>query len=164
MSTSHTWRTPAVVLVAGGLILTLAIGIRHGFGLFLQPMSAELHWGRESFALAIAVQNLVWGAATPFTGMFADRFGTHRVTFVCAILYASGLALMPLATSPLMLVLTTGLLVGTGLSGLSFSIVAGVIGRKYAAEQRSMALGISAAAGSFGQFAMLPITQTLMST
>jgi hypothetical protein len=75
-SSSAQWRTPAVVLVGAGLILTLGMGIRHGFGLFLQPMSADLHWGREVFALAIAVQNLVWGASQPFAGMVADKYGT----------------------------------------------------------------------------------------
>jgi predicted MFS family arabinose efflux permease len=157
------WRTPTVVLVASGLILTLSMGIRHGFGLFLQPMSADLHWGRETFALALAVQNLMWGVATPFAGMFADRFGTHKVVFVCALLYVAGLATMAHSTSPLMMVLTAGVLIGTGLAGLSFSVVAGVLGRKYPPEKRSMALGISAAAGSFGQFAMLPVTQLLLS-
>jgi len=157
------WRTPTVVLVASGMLLTLSMGIRHGFGLFLQPMSADLHWGRETFALALAVQNLMWGVATPFAGMLADRYGSHRVAFVCALLYIAGLATMPLATSPLMLVVTAGLLIGTGLAGLSFSVVAGVLGRKFPPAKRSMALGISAAAGSFGQFAMLPLTQTLLS-
>ena len=157
------WRTPTVVLVASGLILTLSMGIRHGFGLFLQPMSADLHWGRETFALALAVQNLVWGAATPFAGMYADRFGSHKVAFVCALLYVAGLATMAHATSPVTMVLTAGVLIGTGLAGLSFSVVAGVLGRKYPPEKRSMALGISAAAGSFGQFAMLPLTQWLLS-
>ena len=167
MSASHArradWRTPTVVLIASGLILTLSMGIRHGFGLFLQPMSADLHWGRETFALAIAVQNLMWGIATPFAGMFADRFGSHRVALVCALLYVAGLASMAVATTPLMLVLTAGVLIGTGLAGLSFSIVAGVLGRKFPPEKRSMALGISAAAGSFGQFAVLPVTQILLS-
>ncbi len=157
------WRTPAVVLVASGLILTLSLGIRHGFGLFLQPMSADLHWGRETFALAMAVQNLIFGAATPFAGMFADRFGTHKVAFVCGLLYVAGLATMAYATSPLTMVLTAGVLIGTGLAGITFSVVAGVLGRKYPPEKRSMALGISAAAGSFGQFAMLPLTQWLLS-
>ncbi len=156
------WRTPTVVLVASGLLLALSMGIRHGFGLFLQPMSAELHWGRETFALALAVQNLVWGAATPFAGMFADRFGTHKVVFACALLYIAGLATMAHATTPLMMVLTAGVLIGIGLAGLSFSTVAGVLGRNYPAEKRSMALGISAAAGSFGQFAMLPVTELLL--
>jgi predicted MFS family arabinose efflux permease len=165
MSTTHRagWRTPAVVLVASGLILTLSMGIRHGFGLFLQPMSADLHWGRETFAFAMAVQNIVWGAATPFAGMLADRFGTHRVTFACGLLYVAGLAAMAHATSPLTLALSAGVLIGLGLSGLSFSVVAGVLGRRYPPEKRSMALGISAAAGSFGQFAVLPLTQGLLS-
>lgn len=157
------WRTPTVVLVASGLILTLSMGIRHGFGLFLQPMSADLHWGRETFALAMAVQNIMWGAAAPFAGMFADRFGSHRVALVCALLYVAGLATMANATTTLTLVLTAGVLIGTGLAGLSYSIVAGVLGRRYPPEKRSMALGISAAAGSFGQFAVLPLTQTLIS-
>jgi MFS family permease len=75
------WRTPTVVLVCGGVILTLGMGIRHGFGLFLQPISADMHWGRETFALALAVQNLVWGVTQPFTGMLADKYGTARVVF-----------------------------------------------------------------------------------
>jgi len=163
-TTSRTdWRTPTVVLVATGLILTLSMGIRHGFGLFLQPMSAAHGWGRETFALAIAVQNLTWGAATPFAGMFADRFGSHRVVVVCAFLYVAGLALMAFATSPVTFVLTAGVLIGLGLAGVTFSIVAGVLGRRYPPEKRSMALGISAAAGSFGQFAVLPFTQWLLS-
>jgi predicted MFS family arabinose efflux permease len=157
------WRSPTVVLVASGLILMLSLGIRHGFGLFLQPMSADLHWGRETFALAMAVQNLVFGAATPFAGMFADRFGAHRVAAVCGLLYVAGLATMAYATTPVTMVLTAGILIGIGLSGVTFSVVAGVLGRKYPPEKRSMALGVSAAAGSFGQFAMLPLTQWLLS-
>jgi len=157
------WRTPTVVLVASGLILMLAMGIRHGFGLFLQPMSSDLHWGRETFALAMAVQNLMWGIAAPFAGMFADRYGSHRVALACALLYVGGLALMAQVSSPLLLVLTAGVLIGTGLAGLSYSVVAGVLGRRYPPEKRSMALGISAAAGSVGQFAILPLMQWLLS-
>jgi len=156
------WRTPTVVLVCGGLVLTLGMGIRHGFGLFLQPMSADLHWGRETFALAMAVQNLVWGATQPFAGMFADRYGTARVVVIGALLYVLGLVTMAHASTPLMLVLTGGLLIGTGLSGITYSVIAGVLGRRFPPEQRSLALGISAAAGSFGQFAMLPLTQWLL--
>ena len=85
------WRTPTVVLACGGVVLTLSMGLRHGFGLFLQPMSADLHWGRETFALAIAVQNLVWGIVQPFTGMFADRYGTAKVVVIGALTYALGL-------------------------------------------------------------------------
>ena len=157
------WRTPIVILVSGGLILTIAMGIRHGFGLFLQPMSADLHWGRETFALAIAVQNLVWGATQPFVGMFADKYGTGRVVIFGVVLYALGLVAMAHAATPLMLVLTSGVLIGIGLSGVTFSVVSGVLGRSFPPEKRSMVLGISAAAGSFGQFAMLPLTQWLLS-
>lgn len=162
-SSSADWRTPTVVLVAGGIILTLAMGIRSGFGLFLQPISSDLGWGRETFALAIAIQNLVWGATQPFTGMIADRFGTARVVIGGCILYVLGLLLMSTATAPWLFVLTAGILIGTGLSGVTFSVISGVLGRRFPPEKRSMALGISAAAGSFGQFAILPLTQWLLS-
>ena len=160
--TTSSWRTPNTVLICGGLILTLAMGIRHGFGLFLQPMSADLHWGRETFALALAVQNLVWGATQPFVGMIADKYGAGRVLIGGTILYGLGLVTMAHATTPLMMVLTAGVLIGTGLSGVTFSVVSGVLGRAFPPEKRSMALGISAAAGSFGQFAVLPLTQYLL--
>ena len=164
MSVTGYWRTPTVVLICAGLVLTLSMGIRHGFGLFLQPMSADLGWGRETFALAMAVQNLLWGITQPFAGMLADRYGTARVVVAGALLYALGLFTMAHASTPLMLVLTAGVLIGIGLSGLTFSVVAGVLGRSFPPEKRSMVLGISAAAGSFGQFAMLPVTQLLLST
>jgi predicted MFS family arabinose efflux permease len=160
--TTSSWRTPNTVLICGGLILTLAMGIRHGFGLFLQPMSADLHWGRETFALALAVQNLVWGVTQPFAGMIADKYGAGRVLIGGTILYGLGLVTMAHAATPLMMVLTAGVLIGTGLSGVTFSVVSGVLGRAFPPEKRSMALGISAAAGSFGQFAVLPLTQYLL--
>jgi predicted MFS family arabinose efflux permease len=157
------WRTPTVVLVCGGLILTLGMGIRHGFGLFLQPITADLHWGRETFALALAVQNLVWGATQPFAGMLADKYGSGRVVLGGVVLYVLGLIWMAHPSSPLTFILAAGLLIGTGLSGVTFSVIAGVLGRAFPPEKRSMALGISAAAGSFGQFALLPLTQWLLS-
>jgi len=160
--TAPSWRSPNTVLICGGLILTLAMGIRHGFGLFLQPMSADLHWGRETFALALAVQNLVWGATQPFAGMIADKYGAGRVLIGGTVLYGLGLVTMAHAATPLMMVLTAGVLIGTGLSGVTFSVVSGVLGRAFPPEKRSMALGISAAAGSFGQFAVLPLTQYLL--
>ena len=146
------------------LILTLSMGIRHGFGLFLQPVSSEMGWGRETFALAIAVQNLTWGATQPFAGMIADRFGSARVMLARRLLYVAR-ARDDVATrrrrccscSP------RGVLIGTGQSGVTYSVVSGVLGRRFPPEKRSMALGISAAAGSFGQFAMLPFTQWLLS-
>ena len=158
------WRTPTVILVCGGIVLMLSMGLRHGFGLFLQPMSTDLHWGRESFALAMAVQNLVWGVMQPVSGMVADRYGTAKVVLAGAVLYVLGLVTMAHATTPLALVLTCGVLIGAGLSGLTFSVISGVLGRAYPPERRSMVLGISAAAGSFGQFAMVPATQWLLST
>jgi len=156
------WRTPTVVLVASALVLSTSMGIRHGFGFFLQPVSAEMGWGREVFALAIAVQNLVWGATQPFAGMIADRFGSARVLIAGTILYMLGLVTMSLSSSPLTFVLTAGVLIGIGQSGVTYSVVSGVLGRRYPPEKRSMALGISAAAGSFGQFAMLPLTQWML--
>ncbi|HEY5309561.1 MAG TPA: MFS transporter, partial [Casimicrobiaceae bacterium] len=158
------WRTPTVVLVCGGIILTLAMGIRHGFGLFLQPISHDMGWGRETFALAIAVQNLVWGVTQPFVGMMADKHGSARVVLVGAALYAVGLVTMAHVHTPWLFVLTSGVLIGTGLSGVTFSVISGVLGRRFPPEKRSMALGISAAAGSFGQFAMLPLSQWLLAT
>jgi MFS family permease len=163
MSTTTSWRTPTLVLACGGLIMTLAMGARHGFGLFLQPMSADHGWGREVFAFALALQNLMWGAAQPFAGLIADRWGAGRVLFGGAILYVAGLIWMAYAGSGTELAISSGLLIGVGLSGTTFSIVYGVLGRIYPPEKRTMALGIAGAAGSFGQFAMLPGTQALIS-
>ncbi len=159
---ARNWRSPTVVLVCGGLIMTLAMGARHGFGLFLQPMSTAHGWGRETFAFALALQNLMWGVAQPFTGLIADRYGAGRVLFAGAVLYVVGLVWMAYAGSGTELALSSGVLIGLGLSGTTFSIVYGVLGRIYPPEKRSMALGIAGAAGSFGQFAMLPATQALI--
>lgn len=157
------WRASRWVLIGAALILALSMGIRHGFGLFLPPMSAEFGWGRETFAFAIALQNLLWGLSQPFAGALADRFGAARVMVVGGILYALGLVLMASADSLWSLSLSAGLLIGLGLSGTTFSVVLGVVGRAVPAEKRSMAMGIAAAAGSFGQFAMLPGTLGLIS-
>lgn len=159
---NSSWRNPAVVLACACLILMLSLGTRQSFGLFLQPLSSGRGWGREIFAFAIAVQNLVWGLAQPFSGMIADKYGAGRVLAVGAILYALGLVLMPLSTTGVQLDLSAGLLIGLGMSGTSFSVVLGVIGRSMSPEKRSMGLGIASAGGSFGQFAMLPYGQTLI--
>jgi MFS family permease len=143
------------VLWCGAAIVTLSMGIRHGFGLWLQPITMERGWSRESFAFALAVQNLVWGLAGPFTGMIADRFGALRVLVVGGLLYAAGLALMALAATPLAFLGSAGLLIGLAQSGTTYAIVYGVIARNVAPEKRSWAMGITAAAGSFGQFAMV---------
>ena len=155
-------RTGIWLMVGASLILALSLGTRHGFGLFLSPMSADFGWGRGVFAFAIALQNLIWGVAQPFTGALADRFGAQRAIIVGGVLYAAGLVLMGLADSPLSLSLSAGLLIGIGLSGTSFSVILGVVGRAVPVEKRSMAMGIAAAAGSFGQFAMLPGTLGLI--
>ncbi|MGN8344103.1 MFS transporter [Pseudomonas sp. SMV71] len=156
------WRTCGWVLVGSALILALSLGVRHGFGLFLSPMSAEFGWGRGVFAFAIALQNLIWGLAQPFTGALADRFGAAKVVLIGGVLYAVGLVLMGLSDSPWSLSLSAGLLIGIGLSGTSFSVILGVVGRAVPPEKRSMGMGIASAAGSFGQFAMLPGTLGLI--
>ncbi|WP_373323509.1 MFS transporter, partial [Metapseudomonas otitidis] len=123
------WRTSGWVLLGASLILALSLGIRHGFGLFLAPMSGEFGWGREVFAFAIALQNLIWGLSQPFTGALADRFGATRAVVVGGVLYALGLVLMSLSHTPLQLSASAGLLIGIGLSGTSFSVILGVVGR-----------------------------------
>lgn len=157
------WRTPALVLICGGLILTLAMGVRHGFGLFLQPMTLEHGWGRETFAFALAMQNLLWGITQPLTGLIADRYGAGKVLVVGSVLYVLGLIGMAYATSSTGFVFSAGILIGIGLSGTTFSVIYGVLGRITPPEKRSMALGIAGAAGSFGQFALLPVSQSLIS-
>lgn len=158
----NNWRTPTVVLVCGGLLMTLAMGVRHGFGLFLQPMTLDHGWGRETFAFALALQNLLWGATQPLTGLIADRYGAGKVLFAGSVLYVLGLVGMALSTSGTAFTLSAGVLIGIGLSGTTFSIVYGVLGRITPPEKRSMALGIAGAMGSFGQFALLPVSQGLI--
>ena len=158
------WRTPGVVLLCGGVILTLAMGTRQGFGLFLQPMTLDHGWSRETFAFAIALQNLIWGASQPFFGMIADRKGAGRVLVTGAALYAAGLVLMAFADTGWQFSLATGLFVGLAQGCTTFSIVFGVVSRIFPPERRSIALGLCSAAGSFGQFAMLPYTGTLIAT
>ena len=153
----------AVMLVCASLILTLSLGTRHSFGLFLQPMSMANGWGREVFGFAVAVQNLLWGLSQPLTGMLADRFGARRVLFTGGLLFALGLVFMANSTTALGLTLAIGVFVGLGMSCTSFNIVFGALGRAYSAEKRSVVLGISSAAGSFGQFAILPLALFLIS-
>ena len=150
------------VLICGAMIVTLSMGIRHGFGLWLQPITMERGWSRETFAFAIAVQNLMWGATGPFAGMLADRFGAFRVLLAGALLYAGGLVLMGLATSGLAFTGSAGLLLGMAQAGTTYAIVYGVIGRNVAPEKRSWAMGVAAAAGSFGQFLMVPVENWLI--
>jgi MFS family permease len=151
------------VMVCATSILALAIGIRLSFGLFLQPMSQTLGWGRETFAFGIALQNILWGVTQPLMGMLADKYGARKVVAMGGLGYCLGLYLMSQATSPLALNLTTGLLIGVSLSATSFAVVLGVVGRAVSERNRSMALGLASAGGSVGQVLILPIGQALIS-
>jgi len=163
-NSTSTWRTPLVILIAGCIILTLSMGVRHTAGLFLQPMTVDHGWTRETYSFAFAIQNLIWGLASPFAGALADRFGAGRTLLVSATLYVLGLVLMSVSPTPLTLDLSAGLLIGLGLSGTTFPVIMGVIGRHTTPEKRSLALGITSAGGSFGQFAVLPFGQMMIST
>ena len=140
------------------------MGVRHGFGLWLQPITQAQGWGRESFSLALAVQNLSWGVFGIFAGMLADRFGAFRVLLLGAVLYALGLAGMALSPTPLVFLLTTGVLIGAAQAGTTYAVIYGVIGRNISAERRSWAMGVAAAAGSFGQFLMVPVEGWLIAS
>ena len=155
--------TAAQVLICGAAIVTLSMGIRHGFGLWLQPITQAQGWTRESFSLAIAVQNLSWGVFGIFAGMAADRFGAMRVLMIGAVLYALGLVGMALTTTTLGFALTTGVLIGAAQAGTTYAVIYGVIGRQIPPEKRSWAMGVAAAAGSFGQFLMVPVEGWLIS-
>ena len=150
------------VLLCGAVIVTLSMGIRHGFGLWLQPITQEQGWTRQTFSLAIAIQNLSWGVMGVFAGMLADKLGAFRVLLIGTVLYALGLAGMALSKTPLTFALTTGVLIGAAQAGTTYAVIYGVIGRQIPAEKRSWAMGVAAAAGSFGQFLMVPIEGQLI--
>src|SRR5262249_11627533 len=156
------WRTPTVVVACGCLIAMISFGPRSSLGFFLTPLSQTNHWGRDVFAFAVAIQNLLWGIGQPFAGAIADRFGTNRVLCVGAALYALGLAIMARSTTPEELGLSAGVLIGLGLSGCSFNIVLGAFGKLLPENWRSLAFGAGTAAGSFGQFLYSPIAVALM--
>ncbi|RYF71903.1 MAG: MFS transporter [Comamonadaceae bacterium] len=150
------------VLICGAIIVTLSMGIRHGFGLWLQPITQEQGWTRQTFSLAIAIQNLSWGVFGVFAGMVADKLGAFRVLVACAVLYALGLVGMAMSSTPLLFALTAGVLIGAAQAGTTYAVIYGVIGRQIPAEKRSWAMGVAAAAGSFGQFLMVPIEGQLI--
>ncbi len=151
------------LLLCSALIVTLSMGVRHGFGLWLLPITQTHGWSRETFSVAIAVQNLAWGVLGIFAGMMADRFGAMRVVMVGGLLYLVGLVGMALATQGWQFTLAAGILVGAAQSGTTYAVVYGVIGRNVPAERRAWAMGLVGAAGSFGQFAMVPL-EALMIT
>jgi MFS family permease len=151
------------VLACGAAVVTLSMGIRHGFGLWLQPITQAQGWTRETFAFALAIQNLSWGLFGIFAGMMADRFGAFRVLVLGAVLYALGLVGMAMSPNSLLFALTAGVLIGAAQAGTTYAVVYGVIGRQIDPARRSWAMGVAAAAGSFGQFLMVPVEGFLIS-
>jgi MFS family permease len=157
------WRSPAVMLAAGATLLAISLGVRHTFGLFLAPMSRDNGWTREVFALAMALQNLVWGAAQPFAGRLADRVGAGKTILAGAVLYVAGLVVMAYSHTAITLN-WAGVLLGLGLSGTTMAVVFGAIARSTPPSRRSRAMGVSMAIGSLGQFVMLPGALTAIET
>lgn len=154
--------TMAQLLFCGAFIVTMSMGIRHGFGLWLQPITQANEWDRETFSFALAMQNLVWGFTGIFAGMVSDRFGAVKVIILGGILYALGLLGMAYSTTGLGFMLSSGFLIGIAQSGTTYAIIFGVIGRNIPADRRSWAMGVVAAAGSFGQFLMVPVENFLI--
>ena len=151
------------ILICGATIVTLSMGIRHGFGLWLQPVTQAQGWARADFALAIGVQNLAWGVTGIFAGMLADKLGAFRVIVAGALFYALGMVGMAYASTPLLFTLTAGVMLGMAQAGTTYAVIYGVIGRNVPPERRSWAMGVAAAAGSFGQFLMVPTEGFLIS-
>ena len=159
-----TWRTPALIIGFGCLISLMSFGPRSSLGFFLTPMSLANHWGRDVFAFALALQNLLWGIGQPLAGIIADRFGTVRVFCAGGLMFAAGLALMAYSGSAPLLDLSAGVLIGFGLSGTSFMIVLATFGKLLPPQWRSLAFGFGTAAGSFGQFLYSPLSVMFIDT
>jgi MFS family permease len=162
LASSHRPIPLGQLLFCGAFIVTMSMGIRHSFGLWLQPITMAHGWTREDYSLALAIQNLVWGASGPFIGWWADRSGAFKVLWAGAVLYALGLLGMATTGQHLGFVLTTGVLIGLAQGCTTYTVIFGVVGRNVSAAQRSGAMGITAAAGSFGQFLMVPVASGLL--
>lgn len=156
------WKTPLLIMLAGALCVLMAMGVRASFGLFLKPMSQDLGWGREVFALAMAVQNLMWGAFQPFACAIADKWGSGRVIFVGGLLYAVGLLLMSTVTEPTAFHISAGLLIGAAQAGTGLAVVLAAVSRDLPEDKRSAALGVITAAAAAGQFTIVPVGQVLL--
>lgn len=151
-----------LLVLAGGVVMGMALGVRHVQGLFLLPVTMDRGWSRETFAMAMAVQNLTWGIVQPFTGMIADRYGSAKVIAGGLACYALGLAGMAHAATPAAFLWTAGVCIGVALSGTAFAVVYGALNRLVAPERRSWALGVAGAVGGLGQFTMVPAAQWLI--
>ncbi len=160
--TETRWRNPILILVCASIVLILSFGIRTSFGIFLAPMSTDLGIGRQSFALAIAIQNLLWGLSQPFVGAIADRYGSGRVVAVCALMYVLGLVVMAHASTGADLTMGAGVLIGLALSGTGFPVLLAVVGRSVDESRRSLFLGFASAGGSSGQLLMVPLGQVFL--
>ena len=163
MTTIKSSLTIKQVLIFGGFMVTMSMGIRHGFGLFNLPITTTNEWGRETFALTIALQNLTWGVFQPITGALADRYGAFKIMVAGGLLYAVGLAGMAVSTDIVNFTVAGGLMIGLAQTATTYSVVYGILGRNVPADKRVWAMGIAAAAGSFGQFLMIPAEQGLLS-
>lgn len=159
---AKSWRTPSLILFCGSIVVLLSMGFRTSFGLFLKPMSSEFGWGREIFSLSIAIQNLLLGIFQPFIGAIADKWGAGRVVASGASLYALGLYVMSMSSSPVQLYLSAGVLSALGVSSAGLGVVLGVVGRVLPPDKRSIGLGIITAAGSVGQLAVVPMGQAFL--
>ncbi|SDQ81393.1 MFS transporter [Pseudovibrio sp. Tun.PSC04-5.I4] len=146
-----------LIIISGCIIGILSFGPRSTLGLFLTPMSSEFGWGRDVFAFALALQNLVWGVAQPFAGMMADKYGTGRTLVVGAVIYAAGLFLMSMSDTGLMLQVSAGILIGLGIAFTSFSLVLAAFARSVQPKYHGIAFGVGTAASSFGQFLFAPL-------
>ena len=160
---SKSWRTPAVIITCGALILLVVNGLRSNSGLWLQPMTMANGWSRETFSLAIAMQNILWGLGGPLFGAIADKYGAGRSLVAGSLLLAAGFYGMSQASTSAELFGSAGALVGFGISGCAYGIVLSVFARHVRPEQRSLVMGIGTAAGSMGQFVMLPVGQAWIS-
>ena len=158
------WRTPLVIIVAGCVIAIVGFGVRSSMGLFLEPMTEARGWDRETFALAMALQNLLWGVAMPVAGALADRFGSRVIIGLGAVIYALGLWGMAEATGSVALQLTGGILTGTGVAFTSFSLALATMVRAVGPERRAFTLGLGTAAGSLGQVIFSPLSQAFIAS